>query len=898
MQLCPNKMDLNRWLNGEVSEPALTETNNHVAACTKCQKTIEKLESDPELTSQELPEEAKTRYGEIFGLFHKYSIDGFETVRKIGEGGMGRINLVEDEKGNLYCAKFMNNKVRHNPDAVKQFLKEAKHMKELSHNHVVPVLEIGGSVEDESTEPYFLMPYYENGSLERITDNGPLAKDTILKIAEQIAGALAYVHDEGIIHRDSKPKNILMDKDGNAHLADFGLVRSLYNDSMLKPGDRHPVGSLAYMSPDVAAGKAEDTRCDIYAFGAVLYQMLTGKRPYAEVDGYDEILLAIGNRPPQPIRELNPKADKDLITVAEGAMAREHGDRYANMQYVVKDLKRIAGGQSPLGPHAQTRASRVSRYERILLGSLAVCILLLIGFGISYWWPTVQPKVQPTPKKSPATVVKVDPNTELDRMEVSFFSDFKNDPNLPKKLIGEYNRNNKFLKERGIKIRGKLKKSAIRMKFHLSSPAYYQLLAFNPDKSIVFCLPKKGLKLQSPKKSDEYPVSGMHFFTEGRGLYAFVLVVTDRPVDLKRHQDDLQNRWQGNQDTKNENVYFHDGEHLDWVQKQAGQEKIQLGSLEQFDSVCMFLKEREGVIDLRGYALSVVEEMQLEECEFKLPQTPAWKQSPKLTDKVRGYTLNDLYALYETAAIPKPKPNIEMMICYVQSMLEIHKKSQSEYHWQVKDYEYQLQTLEDLQNGKKYVEWLQLMSTLDEANKQWNAKKYDSAFELFKNGLEKGNKFFPGKYHPVLAKIRFYMGMCLWEKSKPDKAQAIDHIRLSIDELRQFYSDYHPVHIRMNVCLADFYRNINIERLALSRYKEAIEISSHIYHPNHTITKLIKIKQKKELNGPEPGIFRIPVTVTPFHENFFRDHNIVPVVKEVNDEHLRNIPLIPKLNEK
>src|SRR5262249_30658237 len=150
------------------------------------------------------------------------------------------------------------------------------------------------------------------------------------------------------------------------------------NDPLWGPHERRHVGTAAYMSPALAAGRAEDTRCDVYALGALLYEMLTGRPPY---DGRtaEEILLRVRGGPPRPILRLNPGAPRGLVRVAEAAMARELRDRYAEMADVVADLNRVALGREPLGPHGRPPAGR-----RViaLVGGAAVALGLLVwGLG-------------------------------------------------------------------------------------------------------------------------------------------------------------------------------------------------------------------------------------------------------------------------------------------------------------------------------------------------------------------------------------------------------------------------------------------------------------------------------------------------------------------------------------
>ncbi|MEI6178599.1 MAG: SUMF1/EgtB/PvdO family nonheme iron enzyme, partial [Verrucomicrobiota bacterium] len=195
-----------------------------------------------------------------------------------------------------------------------------------------------------------------------------------------VAEALHHAHSHGITHRDIKPSNILLDSEDRAHLADFGLLRTFHNDTIIDAAQPRIEGTVPYMSPAVAAGKAEDTRCDIYAFGCLLYEMLTGRPPYQGAT-VDAILKQIQDGPPPPVRQLNPQAPANLTAIAEHAMARELRDRYATMGDVVADLERAASGKEPIGPHGREMGSSNTRKVMVVVGIMA--LVALAAFGIS-----------------------------------------------------------------------------------------------------------------------------------------------------------------------------------------------------------------------------------------------------------------------------------------------------------------------------------------------------------------------------------------------------------------------------------------------------------------------------------------------------------------------------------
>ena len=202
-------------------------------------------------------------------------LDRFEIIRVLGEGGMGQVLLAHEPVTDAKVAiKIIKPRSAQDATARHRFLTEARHMYAMSHPNILKVMEVS----DREEGPYFVMPFVPGGSLaERIKPGESMVPEQIVIIIRQVAAALDYAHGRGIIHRDLKPANVLVDTEDHAFLTDFGLLRTVFNDSIVDVQGSQLEGTVAYMSPAVADGKAEDTRCDIYAFGAMLYEMLTGQ---------------------------------------------------------------------------------------------------------------------------------------------------------------------------------------------------------------------------------------------------------------------------------------------------------------------------------------------------------------------------------------------------------------------------------------------------------------------------------------------------------------------------------------------------------------------------------------------------------------------------------------------
>jgi serine/threonine protein kinase/sugar lactone lactonase YvrE len=327
----------------------------------------------------------------------------YEVLRVLGGGGMGVVLLARDtESGRDVALKMVRPELVPNQQMVHRFVKEAGHLQKLKHPNVVPVLEVS----DRPQGPYFVMPYFEQGSLaQRIKLGQGLEASVALDIAMQVAEGLQFAHRRGIIHRDLKPANILLGAGGRTCLADFGLARTMFNDTIVDVEHEQLEGTAPYMSPGVAAGHAEDTRCDIYAFGALLYEMLTGEPPYAGRSTHD-IRQQILAGPPKPIRLRNPEADAGLAAVAEGAMARELRNRYADMTDVLADLERIKQGRPPVGPHDLARRVRRSPAAVWIAAGVVLAALLWLIWPA----PPLQPTVtHPVATSAPPAMIKPPP---------------------------------------------------------------------------------------------------------------------------------------------------------------------------------------------------------------------------------------------------------------------------------------------------------------------------------------------------------------------------------------------------------------------------------------------------------------------------------------------------------
>jgi eukaryotic-like serine/threonine-protein kinase len=263
---------------------------------------------------------------------------------QIGSGGMGHVYLAHDRVLDRNVAlKMLKARYAENEEFVERFRREAKSAASLSHPHIVPVLD-GGETGDGTY--YIAMEYLPGGTLkDRIASGRTLPPRAVVEVALEIAGALQAAHTRGVIHRDIKPRNILITDSGHIKVTDFGIARAAEATTVSDLGDI--LGSVKYMSPEQAAGEQAGPASDLYSLGVVLYEMLTGTVPYAVDTPWDVAVEHSGGPPPRP-REVNHEVPEGLDALVMRLLASDPEDRYASATQLVKELRRVQYGLPPL----------------------------------------------------------------------------------------------------------------------------------------------------------------------------------------------------------------------------------------------------------------------------------------------------------------------------------------------------------------------------------------------------------------------------------------------------------------------------------------------------------------------------------------------------------------------
>ena len=299
----------------------------------------------------------------------------YEVQEEIGRGGQGVVYRARQKSLNRTVALKVIGLGHWATEAhVKRFRREAEAAASLDHSGIVPIYEVGEC--DGSC--YFSMKFVEGGQLDAVVRRESMPVRRAAELIAKVARTVHYAHEHGILHRDIKPGNILLDGKGEPHLTDFGLARLVETESTVTR-TLEVLGTPSYMAPEQAVGNntAVSSATDVYGLGAVLYQLLTGHPPFAGGTTYETIKLLLDTEPRQP-RVLNPKIDRDLSTICLKCLERDPRARYQSAGDLATDLECWLDGRSILARpvSAPVRIWRWSRRNPKLVATGAAGLLL------------------------------------------------------------------------------------------------------------------------------------------------------------------------------------------------------------------------------------------------------------------------------------------------------------------------------------------------------------------------------------------------------------------------------------------------------------------------------------------------------------------------------------------
>jgi len=271
-------------------------------------------------------------------------LGSYEIVEEIGEGGMATVYRAYQPSVDRFVAvKVIRQSIAGDAEAMARFQREARVVARLEHLHVLPIHDFDGAHDP----PYIVMRYVEGGTLKEVLRRGQLPLEEIGFLLRQVSAALDYAHRQGVVHRDVKPSNIMIDGEGNAFVSDFGTARMVgragvgLGEGLTQSGSM--MGTPGYMAPEQAMGEGVDHRADLYSLGVMAFEMLTGQLPY-QAENPMQVVIQHLNEPVPSACAWDPRLPAAVDDVLRRAMAKDPGARYGTASELTEAMVAALGG--------------------------------------------------------------------------------------------------------------------------------------------------------------------------------------------------------------------------------------------------------------------------------------------------------------------------------------------------------------------------------------------------------------------------------------------------------------------------------------------------------------------------------------------------------------------------
>ena len=308
----------------------------------------------------------------------------YQIVEPIGSGGMGDVYRARDTKlGRDVAIKVLRHELGSDSERLRRFEQEARSASALNHPNIITIHD----VDTRGATPHIVMEYVEGKTLREILAGDPLPLKKLVRLAAQIADGLAKAHSAAIIHRDLKPENVMVTSDGLVKILDFGLAKLMPRDpsfasdlrtmTKLDTASGMVVGTVGYMSPEQAKGRAVDHRSDQFALGLILYELLTGKRLFHR-ETAAQTLTAIMEEEPGPVARVNPKVPDHLSAIVDRVLAKDPEERYDSTRDLARDLHSVLSSDTA-GVSEARPVRRRSRIRTLALLGAAVAIVAVVA---------------------------------------------------------------------------------------------------------------------------------------------------------------------------------------------------------------------------------------------------------------------------------------------------------------------------------------------------------------------------------------------------------------------------------------------------------------------------------------------------------------------------------------